>query len=145
MDEAKAAAMQRWIAASQLDVESAQRVLSWNPPRTVTAAYHLVQAVEKVLKAFLTCHGLPFSGSAGVPTLLRLAIPIAPALREWRGAARLLQHYHRPDPLALMDGGHPSRQAEEAVQHARSLYHLVSHLLSTDLARHNRMCPPTAT
>ncbi len=49
-----------WIRRADRDLHAARGVLTLDPPLTDDSAFHCQQAVEKLLKAFLTWHDQPF-------------------------------------------------------------------------------------
>ncbi|NLC57230.1 MAG: HEPN domain-containing protein [Armatimonadetes bacterium] len=142
MDDTVIAAIRQWIRESQQDIESADRLLEWDPPRFPTAAYHLGQAVNKALRAFLACRGIPFGHGDRLPALLRLATPLAPTFREWREAARVIDGYRQLPPFAVQVPDEERAAAAQAVRHAQALYALLAEMLRPILSDLGRACPP---
>ena len=63
----------RWVAIADRDLAAAHKLLDESPD---IAAYHLQQATEKCLKAFLSLHGEPLRRSHDVSALLLNCIVI---------------------------------------------------------------------
>jgi len=60
MDDAKTVEIRQWILKARHDIESSRLLLASDPQILDTAVYHCQQAAEKVLKAYLTLHDVPF-------------------------------------------------------------------------------------
>lgn len=59
-DPLKFADTRAWLTKANTDLRAAEIDLGARPPLLEDALFHCQQAVEKTLKAFLTCHDQPF-------------------------------------------------------------------------------------
>ena len=59
-DPARVADTLAWLGKSELDLRAARNGLAASPPLVEDVLFHCQQAVEKVLKGFLTWHDSPF-------------------------------------------------------------------------------------
>jgi HEPN domain-containing protein len=94
--DAQAEEIAAWLSRAGQDLRAAAVGLAATPPLLADAAFHCQQAVEKVLKAFLTRHDHPFRkthdiGELGVacvaydPSIEDLVRPAAPFTEyAWR-------------------------------------------------------------
>lgn len=51
---------QEWLTRAERDLQAARNELNARPPLPEMTAFHVQQAAEKVLKAFLTARSIPF-------------------------------------------------------------------------------------
>ena len=87
-------AVEDWLAMAQEDRRVAAMCLAMDPPMRGTAAFHCQQAVEKLLKGFLTLagkrsrktHSLAQLGAAAEASFPEIADLLA-AARDWSGWA----------------------------------------------------------
>jgi len=70
MDDAKVVEIQQWLLKAQHDIESSRLLLASDPPILDTGVYHCQQAVEKVLKAYLTLYDMPFTKTHDLTVLV---------------------------------------------------------------------------
>jgi HEPN domain-containing protein len=83
----------QWLHKSQHDLGSAAVLMSAKTPYLDTAVYHCQQAVEKVLKAWLTHSGIPFEKTHDLTALLDMCTPLRPDFERWRDAVEELTPY----------------------------------------------------
>ncbi len=70
-----------WVAKAQADLRSARVLRVASPPLLEPAIYHAAQAAEKILKALLIKHGVPYrSFRHDVPALLKATSAIETSL-----------------------------------------------------------------
>ena len=91
MDEATIHEVRQWLHKADHDLRSAARLMSGDEePLLDTAVYHCQQAAEKVLKAYLTSHGIKFSKIHLLSPILSLCADIDSSFYELSDAAELL-------------------------------------------------------
>ena len=73
---------QEWVALALADRSMAQRALEIAPALPRQACFHSQQAVEKVLKAYLTYHGVVFEKTHSIARLCTLGATIDPAFGD---------------------------------------------------------------
>jgi len=85
-DPVRAADTLGWLARARMDLRGAEVDLAASPPLCGDAAFHCQQAIEKVLKAFLTWHDQPFRKTHDLVELggqaAQLASELEPLLRS---------------------------------------------------------------
>ena len=132
MNEEKRAEIRKWLIKSQHDLGSARRLMEGDEPYLDTAVYHCQQAVEKALKAFMTCHDTLFGKTHDLTELLAKCASVEPALESWQWAAEELTPYavQFRYPTDVLE---PERdEAEDALEHAQSFTDFISGLLSEE-------------
>jgi len=82
-----------WLTKVASDLRGAEIDLAAAPPLLDDLAFHCQQAVEKVLKAFLTWHDEPFRKTHNLEEIGRQCIAIGPTLRELVDRATPLTDY----------------------------------------------------
>jgi HEPN domain-containing protein len=96
-------------------------VLSLDPPLTDDSVFHCQQAVEKLLKAFLTWHDRPFRKTHDLGALGLQCVEIDPTLEDvLREAAPLTEYAWR-----FRYPGEPEEPELEEAQHAIIMMHRV--------------------
>lgn len=122
-----------WLRKSHSDLGSARRLLDGPQLYLDTAVYHCQQAVEKVLKAFLTYHDLPFARTHDLTELVRLAAAVDPSFAAWNAVAQELTPYavqfRYPGDVLEPE----QYEAELALQHAAALLEFVLYLLPKEV------------
>ena len=93
MIDARCHEVAQWLHKSQHDLGSAAVLMAAETPYLDTAVYHCQQAVEKVLKAWLTHSGIPFEKTHDLTALLDLCTPVRPQFERWREAVEELTPY----------------------------------------------------
>lgn len=89
----RAAHTKQWLAKAAKDLRLASLVLSAVPPEPEDALFHCQQAVEKVLKAFLTWHDQPFRKVHDLGELGKQCVLIDPRLETAVEEAAGLSEY----------------------------------------------------
>ena len=92
-DEARAADAKAWLAKAADDMHSASHALAAEPALREDAAFHCQQAVEKLFKAFLTWHDVPFRKTHSLEELGYQCLSVDPSLRPLVGQAAPLSEY----------------------------------------------------
>ena len=65
-----------WLSKARIDLRAADHDRTADPPITADMVFHAQQAVEKVLKAFLCWHDVPFRKTHNLVELGDIADPI---------------------------------------------------------------------
>lgn len=87
------AELRRWLEKAEHDRRSAEGLLGLDPPITDTAAFHCQQAVEKLLKAFLFAHSVPFERTHDRRALVVTCATIDPTFGTLRDRVAELTPY----------------------------------------------------
>ncbi len=76
--------VEKWLAKALNDLRAAEQLLKAPAPRIVTEAvcFHAQQAVEKLIKAFLTFHEIPFGKTHHLEYLINLASKVEPSFLD---------------------------------------------------------------
>ena len=124
-DPALVAETQAWLEKAAEDLAAAALDLGANPPLCGDAAFHAQQAVEKVLKAFLTWHGREFRKTHNLIELGQYGAEVdrnlEPLLRKAAPLTEYAWRFRYPG-----DPERPTQQeAEEALGIARQLYEAI--------------------
>lgn len=82
-----------WLRRADRDIQAASGVLKLEPPLTDDAAFHCQQAVEKLLKAFLTWHDQPFRKTHDLGALGHQCVQIVASLEHLLREAAPLTEY----------------------------------------------------
>ena len=136
MDDAKRLAIAQWMAKAARDLRSACRLYSDTPPLLDTAAYHCQPAAEKVLKAFLTLHEIPFQKTHLLAPLVLQCMSRDPDFQALQEAAEILT----PFATAFRypgDAAEPDPQdVVEAIELAQGFVDFVSARLPAEARSH---------
>ena len=122
-----------WLQIAENDLRAAQVDLDVNPPLVEDACFHCQQVVEKVLKAFLTFHGIEFEKSHEIEYLLDLCIGKTSSFEQVRDIAGPLTsyavriRYPYPGPPLTLD------EARETLSVARQVWNFVLPLLPREV------------
>ena len=128
MDEATIHEVRQWLHKANHDLRSAALLISGDvEPLLDTAVYHCQQAAEKVLKAYLTAHGVVFSKIHLLSPILSLCTDIDSYFFELSDSAELLTplatEFRYPGDILepdLSDAEEAYKVAEYVVAFARS-------------------------
>lgn len=96
MDDALRELVDGWLAKADMDWKAANRLepgddeVGYDPVHYDAAAFHLQQAVEKTLKAFLALHSVAFKKTHHLDRLLGLAATVDPKFDSLAEAAETL-------------------------------------------------------
>ncbi len=76
--------VEKWLAKALNDLRAAEQLLKAPAPRIVAEAvcFHAQQAVEKLIKAFLTFHEIPFGKTHHLEYLINLASKVEPSFLD---------------------------------------------------------------
>ncbi|MBI5433081.1 MAG: HEPN domain-containing protein [Planctomycetes bacterium] len=123
-----------WLAKADEDLSASELCPHARRSLPATATYHAQQAAEKVIKAWLTWHGLTFRKTHHLIEIAEPSLALDPTLREPLQAALVLSQYawkHRyPGEWAA-----PSKaEATEALTLAQRLYRAILDRLPSDVA-----------
>jgi HEPN domain-containing protein len=117
---------QEWLARAELDLQLAERALRIPPALAGGAAYHVQQAAEKALKAFLAAHDEPFPLTHNLTVLLPLCEALDAGFGRFSSTARSLTPYATqfrypggPIEPAVTDAEQGLREAAELVESVR--------------------------
>jgi len=133
MNEEKRTEVRNWLIKSQHDLGSARRLMEGDEPYLDTAVYHLQQAAEKALKAFLTVHDILFEKTHDLIELLQLSAARESAFEQWREVAAELTPYavQFRYPGDVLE---PSKsEAETALEHTQDFVDFILDLLPDEV------------
>lgn len=86
-------AVQQWLAKAQSDWTTVEILLRSDSCPADSVCFHCQQYVEKLLKAFLTIHGLEAPKTHDLRRLVQLAFPHEPALKDLMDSSDTLTAY----------------------------------------------------
>lgn len=127
------AEVQEWLARVGADLGSADRLLEGGDDLIESALFHLQQAAEKALKAFLTWHDQAFPRTHNLTTLVALCAPFDGAIHQLDEAARILTPYVAEFRYPSKEPAPDRVQAEEARILARQVVQFVLDRLPPDV------------
>jgi HEPN domain-containing protein len=78
------AEVREWLRKAHNDRRTADAALAQTPPITDTAAFHLQQVAEKMLKALLVARSAPFERIHDLGRLLEVCIGIEASFSLWK-------------------------------------------------------------
>lgn len=84
LDPARLDDTRAWLNKVSQDLSSARADLAAEPPVLEDVLFHSQQAVEKVIKAFLAWHDIPFGKTHDLRKLLELGYPVDATLVSFR-------------------------------------------------------------
>jgi len=120
---------QGWLRNAARDLRAAKHDLAAIPPLLADAAFHCQQAVEKVFKAFLMWHSVPFRKTHSLEELGEQCLDVNSTLRALIDCAVPLTEY----AWQFRYPGDPEEpsfdEVKEALQIARKVYDTVLGLL----------------
>ncbi len=107
------------------DLRVSELAMSDSEPVYWAAAFHAQQCAEKALKGLLTFHEIRAGKTHDIGGLLKLSLPVLPALAKLNERASTLTAYaadsRYPGPYSDVS----ERQAIEAIAAARAIYEFV--------------------
>jgi len=131
MKKAKIKEVKQWLIKIQRDLDSARLLLKGG--YLDTAVYHCQQAVEKVIKAYLTYHDIPFEKTHNLVALLAFCVPLEPSFGQWRETTEILTPYatefRYPGDVLEPEAS----EAEEALARAEALVNFIVQLLPPEI------------
>ena len=83
----------RWLRKADLDIDSAEALLSRDIPLLYPSCFHSQQAAEKYLKAYLTCHQVEFPKTHNIGQILDLVGTVDGSLAKELEPATALTPY----------------------------------------------------
>ena len=92
-EEAKQALVDEWLRKAEDDIRVIDLLNREDPQLVNPMAFHAQQAVEKLLKAVLTWHQIPFPKTHDIERLLVLVASAAPELADGLSEASMLTVY----------------------------------------------------
>ena len=100
-------AVQQWLAKAQSDWASVEILIKSDSCPADSVCFHCQQYVEKLLKAFLTLHGLEAPKTHDLRRLVQLASPHEPALTDFMDSSDTLTSHgvaiRYPDDFRQID------------------------------------------
>lgn len=121
-----------WLRKARNDLQSAKALLQLQPPITDTATFHCQQAVEKLLKGYLTHHNQPFEKLHNLEALVGLCTAFDPAFESIRERASSLNPY-AVEPRYPSEREPTQEEAEEALNTVRTIWDFVLERLPGEL------------
>jgi HEPN domain-containing protein len=121
--------VQHWLLKAKNDLRGAQVDLSVDPPLVDDACFHCQQAVEKVLKAFLTYHGVEFEKTHELEYLLSLCADLNSSFVQWRNPCKPLSDYAVRTRYPYPGSPVSTEDVERALMVARNVWDFVTSLL----------------
>jgi len=106
-----------WLYKANLDVESAEALLSRDTPLLFPSCFHSQQAAEKYLKAYLTRHQVEFPRTHNIRQILSLISTVDAALAAELESASVLTPYG-------VDIRYPQDAPEPDLDEARNAFEL---------------------
>jgi len=92
-DPVRVADTRSWVEKALVDFRGADADLAASPPVVEDVLFHSQQAVEKLLKAFLTWHDCPFGKTHAIEEIGELCLRIDPTLKDLVDRAAPLTEY----------------------------------------------------
>ena len=126
--------VQEWMRKAEGDCRAAEHLLALEQQDYFTAAFHAQQAAEKLLKAFLVRHQVPFGKTHDIQELVDLAATRDASLKRELASAEALTPFgvefrYPGDQVADL------QTAEQAVEEARRVRAAVLARLQNYLSR----------
>ena len=84
---------QEWLVRAEHDLRVARYLLTMSDPPPETVGFHAQQCVEKVLKAYLTAHRVPFQRRHDLNYLIDLCMPLDSDFEQLRAPVDELTPY----------------------------------------------------
>lgn len=122
LEERRIQRTKEWLVKAQRDLEAAAILQAQPAPFLDIVAYHCQQTGEKALKAYLFWHDVPFGKTHSLQELLAQCVDVDATLQDLSDAALLLTPLgiQFRYPGAILEPS--SVQAEQAIDHARSVF-----------------------
>jgi HEPN domain-containing protein len=130
----KAELAKQFLMRADDDLRPSELTLTDSEPVYWAAAFHAQQCAEKALKGLLTFHDLRAGKTHDIGRLLKLSLPVLPALVELTERANILTAYavdsRYPGPYSNIG----EKEAKQAIETARLVFESVVNALP-DLAQ----------
>jgi HEPN domain-containing protein len=111
-----------WLAKAAADIAKARHDRAAEPPFLDDVAFHAQQAAERVLKAFLTWHGITFRKTHNLIELGQSCVALDRTLEPLLRSAAPLTEYAWKFRYPGEAAGPSSEEADEALATARQVY-----------------------
>ena len=116
-----------WLRIAEKDLTRVERLLAWNDPED--AGFHLQQAGEKTLKAYLLSKGWRLRRIHDLEVLLNDALEHAPSLEAFREICQKVTDYYKverypfttPSALTLEEVRHSFEETKRLIEKIRGL------------------------
>ncbi len=92
MSEREVSRAELFVLRAASDVKIARRELVAPDPASDAVCFHFQQAAEKLLKAYLASHEIPFPKTHNIAILVRLCEQIDPGFEELADVVRLTEY-----------------------------------------------------
>jgi HEPN domain-containing protein len=128
-----------WVEKAEDDYRVARRERQAKPSVHSAVCFHAQQCVEKYLKALLQEYEIAFSRTHDLEALMKLGLPVAPALETYRESLQWLTTF-------AVEVRYPgmkvhSRDADRCLQIATSLRTLIRRRLSVNIKQARKKVP----
>ena len=127
-DPVRLADTQAWLIKSREDMRSAEHGLTASPPLLEDVVFHCQQTVEKVLKAFLTWHDIPFRKTHSLEEIGQQCVTIDPTIGELLDRVIPLTEY-------AWKFRYPGEVEEPTIQEAKDALQIAKDFCDAILAR----------
>jgi HEPN domain-containing protein len=117
-----------WLETVDIDMESADSDMAHSPPILAGVVFHSQQAVEKVLKAFLTWHGQPFAKTHDLAVIGKPCVAID-------GSLLLLVERAKPLTEYAWKGRYPGERIKPSLDEAQRALAIAKEVVAAVLAR----------
>ena len=133
-DPVLAANTTEWLARAKEDLDTAAFILTASQPFVRNALFHCEQAVEKMMKAFLTWHDVPFRKTHNLVELGDACAAILAALLPAVGEVTALTKYATRFRYPGAPYEPTIEEAQAALDIARSFCNVLARHLPAELA-----------
>jgi HEPN domain-containing protein len=121
-----------WIQKARNDLISAKLILNQPEGPSDTACFHAQQAIEKLLKAILTFHGINYPKTHDLVRLLDIVLPFFRQLEEFREKFDAMTDY-AVEIRYPMNAFTPTREeAENALDIATKVMGIIERYIASD-------------
>ena len=120
--DARTAETRSWLIKAASDLRAAAHEFSALPPLLADIVFHAQQAVEKVLKGFLTWHDQPFRKTHNLVEIGQQCVAIDATLEDLARRAARLTEYAWKFRYPGEPEEPPVAEAQEALTLAREVY-----------------------
>lgn len=121
----KAELAKEFLMRADDDLRLSELTMSDSEPVYWAAAFHAQQCAEKALKGLLTFHDIRAGKTHDIGGLLKLSLPVLPALAELSERAGTLTAYAVDSRYPGPYGAVTEKEAADAIETARAIYEFV--------------------
>jgi HEPN domain-containing protein len=125
--------IQQWLQRVDVDLRSAEVDLAASPPITDDACFHCQQAVERLLRAFLTYHGVEFDYIHEIEQLIKQCETIDSSFSALHNSADRLTGYAVRFRYPYSGAAPGIDQSRQALGVARTVHEFVLHRLPPEV------------